>query len=958
MSKASFPVKPLVLAMAVASTQAYGACQESYLVTNVANSSADPTTLQGAIKAINTECSNVDVTIVIDDSLAGQTISHGEYQYDVFDEERVTITGPSDDPVSIVSGGASDSFFYVQEGGQLTLNNLILDGGQSIASSGIRLYTEDADYPSSLNLNNVTMQGFYATASGAAINSTAANVTINESTFTDNRSNAGGGAISSFVADLTVNSSTFSANTAITDSGNAMGGAIVFGADLGTEELAIAGSRFENNAALNHGGAIWAGSAKNISISDSVFENNSVTARANEAGTGANAEAHGGAISFYQTDILTIEESDFIGNSATNYGGALYIENNKGGISPDDIVDVNITDTTFDSNSAIYSVTEGTLSYGGAIYTSMSSTDVVANINISESTLKNNTAACYAGALYIADSDDNMIVTIDQTTVDNNQTDGTAETCTHGSAGAILIAGDNTLIINRSTLSNNTAASLGGAVYVQSQGGDGTQTVLQMSNATVTGNNASNGAVTISGAYGDGSFIKHSTFIDNTATNGGGAIVTNGASSNEDLIISHTIVSGNESTWGQVCNLAEANHDFVLEHSFLSVDDQTGSCRPLVGGESNLIGAVDNILDPMLNALAVNGSTQSYSPQLNSPVVNAGDASITEQPDTDQTGSVRISRGRIDMGAVEYINQAPVSVSGVTNISINTNDVINEDLSGTFTDGDSDSLTFEASNLPIGFELSDEGILSGSSNVPSSQEVAVVVRDGFELVQESFTLTVLNQAPTAGNLENQTINTLAALSFDTSTAFTDPESGGFVYGASGLPEGISIDSDSGVISGNSVSIGDFEITVSAEDEHGATAQALFTLAILNQAPIASLLEDVTIDVLTDISIDTSSAFSDPEGGLLQFSSSTLPTGLEIDNTSGVISGNSNTSSVTEITVTANDEHGATAQSSFTLTVENAVPPETESNSSSGLGGMGVFFMAGLALFGLGRRRKH
>lgn len=94
--------------------------------------------------------------------------------------------------------------------------------------------------------------------------------------------------------------------------------------------------------------------------------------------------------------------------------------------------------------------------------------------------------------------------------------------------------------------------------------------------------------------------------------------------------------------------------------------------------------------------------------------------------------------------------------------------------------------------------------------------------------------------------------------------------------------------------------------------------------VANQAPVAvGTIANVARNEGEAVSIITATAFSDPDGNTLTYSATGLPTGITINQTSGVIGGNLSFTSngVYNVTVTANDG-SLTVQQAFTLTVTN------------------------------------
>ena len=115
-------------------------------------------------------------------------------------------------------------------------------------------------------------------------------------------------------------------------------------------------------------------------------------------------------------------------------------------------------------------------------------------------------------------------------------------------------------------------------------------------------------------------------------------------------------------------------------------------------------------------------------------------------------------------------------------------------------------------------------------------------------------------------------------------------------------------------------------TYTIDDGSGATDTATATITIdgVNDAPIlVQEIDDQIISTNENLSFDTSLYFSDVDtNDTLTFSASNLPSGFSIDGNTGIISGSSNSASITEIAVTANDSNGGTISDTFELILAN------------------------------------
>lgn len=481
------------------------------------------------------------------------------------------------------------------------------------------------------------------------------------------------------------------------------------GAIIADSTANIRNSEFKNNSA-NRGAAIK-GFENSVTISDSIFDNN----RANQ---------HGGAVylsSEGASGTLVVSGSTFKNNTANNDGGAIYTVNNDS---------VEIETSVFENNSAN--------AEGGAL-------NITDTLTINNSTFKDNTADDSAGAVYIAhnDSSSSMDVDILDTVFEGNSTPSESNT----TAGAIHIAASTNgmvdVSIDRTLMNNNSAYNGSGAIFMADTSNN--KGLLQVTNSTFSNNSSgSTGTIQIRGGYADGTSISHSTIVNNVSRSGGSAVYGYQFPDNPMIEISHTIISGNTGGSGQVCSdVNEANTGFSIINSFISNPTTNNLCLANTIDDSSLIGSDENVLNPMLVDLEDNGgATKTFYPEVNSPVVDAGDANIQNPPTTDQRGNDRIMRGAIDIGAVEFGNTGPSLNDSLTfeDPALTEGEEINLDVSAYFTDAEGDALTFTATGLPNGVSISEAGEITGTIN--DSGNFAMVVRATDEY--GAFTVSTFN----------------------------------------------------------------------------------------------------------------------------------------------------------------------------------------------------------------------
>ena len=226
--------------------------------------------------------------------------------------------------------------------------------------------------------NNVAMYYMSGTivmgGYGGAIYQEMGNLNITDSNFQHNNATVAGGAINAIgFNNLTISNSNFTSNIVGPTVGNDYGGGAIY---LDGPTVNISNSNFNNNtvtqSANGSGGAIINNLNSNLTITNSNFTNNTVN---------SNSQFGGGAI-FNQGNV-NVSGSNFINNSA---GAGAGIYNNEGIFI--------VTDSNFTNNTAA--------AVGGGVYN-----EELANMSIYNSNFTGNTAADGAGIINIG----NMTVT-------------------------------------------------------------------------------------------------------------------------------------------------------------------------------------------------------------------------------------------------------------------------------------------------------------------------------------------------------------------------------------------------------------------------------------------------------------------------------------------------------------------------------------------------------------------
>ena len=301
-------------------------------------------------------------------------------------------------------------------------------------------------------------------------------LTVTNSAFENNRAYSFGGAVSNRVGNTSILNSIFKNNSAVGSTSTVGQG----GAVLNSADMTISNSYFSYNSAGASGGAV-ANALYNLDnavepdkdmtlvITDSIFENNHVTASTG----GGGAIYNNGTEAVDVTRTLTVRNSAFRSNQATEgRGGAIFNSGVTSGDGNDGVA--HIYNSSFEGNTAKIE--------GGAVFNS-------GDMLIDNSSFKNNggTVTQNGGAL------SNNIL---------SNKDVSPE-----------------LTVTNSTFTNNTAQALGGAVYNGGVNNNGDAATVTLTNVTMTGNTTAAATAESGGAiYGDSGSVTNITATDGGLT--------------------------------------------------------------------------------------------------------------------------------------------------------------------------------------------------------------------------------------------------------------------------------------------------------------------------------------------------------------------------------------------------------------------------------------------------------
>ena len=238
------------------------------------------------------------------------------------------------------------------------------------------------------------------------------------------------------------------------------------------------------------------------------------------------------------------------------------------------------------------------------------------------------------------------------------------------------------------------------------------------------------------------------------------------------------------------------------------------------------------------------------------------------------------------------------------------------------------TLTYSATDLPFGLTLSaSTGAITGTPTMAGTYLTTLTANDGSgaSSVNLSWTInpkgtgnviTVTQPASQAG-----TVGTAASLQIQATDSGTGQT---LTYSAAGLPTGLAISSSTGLISGTPTTTtgSPFSVTVTVTDTTGAKGTAAFTWTISPQGANTVTVtnpgsQSGTVGTaITGLQIKA----TDSAAGQTLTYSATLPAGLAISSSTGLITGTPTTAGTSSVTVTVTDTTGAAGTTTFTWVI--------------------------------------
>ncbi|MDZ7832998.1 MAG: choice-of-anchor Q domain-containing protein [Desulfobacterales bacterium] len=464
------------------------------------SASSDPTTINGggSDKVVTIEAKST-VTLVNLYITNGNGIGGGVC---ALTSSQVTL-----DNVRIFGNtGTYGAGLYVSSTAEVTLTNgsNIDNNTATIAGGGARVWgiLTSQDTKSDIN-DNSAPHGGGVSVKGGELHLIDADMSGNQATAADGR----GGAI--LLEEGAI--ATMTGRVWIYNGNQAYDGAGIYADD---SEIFLGKVTIGGNTASNGGGGIYLTNNSSLSASNATVGNDTLP-YGNEAAMGAGIYASGSTVDF---------GGNIFNNIATIQGAGIYAEDST----------INLTDVNVGGTDASQANQLGPGGHTGAGLYFANATQATLNNTVVSGNAFQTTGFAYGGGAYVSSG---SLLTLTNSTIENHlapsETDG---------RGAGIYINDSTVTVDNSQVVSNTAGQSGGGVRLWQ-----TSTLNVLNDSVIADNHALNGH---GGAIAAGDTptinISDATLLDNSAATHGGAIYLDAGTLN----VAYTRLHGNSAARG------------------------------------------------------------------------------------------------------------------------------------------------------------------------------------------------------------------------------------------------------------------------------------------------------------------------------------------------------------------------------------------------------------------------
>ncbi|MDB9391129.1 Ig-like domain-containing protein [Microcystis aeruginosa] len=367
------------------------------------------------------------------------------------------------------------------------------------------------------------------------------------------------------------------------------------------------------------------------------------------------------------------------------------------------------------------------------------------------------------------------------------------------------------------------------------------------------------------------------------------------------------------------------------------IDQPIPNQAPVFTSTASKTAQIGQLLTYQATATDANNDRLTYS-LLNQPegmAVDAETGSLIWQPKQSQIGNnrvvLRVSDGKGGIATQEFflntkgINTPPQIISSPNTVTLINNTYSYEVRA---TDFDNDTLTYSLINPPEGMTINaNTGLIAYTPTNLGKQTVEIKVSDGFGGTNtQSYQLQVLstldNNLPSITSTPKIIIGAGGLYQYDVEA--NDPENTAISYNLTVKPNGMTIDTNTGLITWQTQNTtnGDFQVTVTATDADGGIAYQNYYIRVTpNQAPIISSqpLELAQLGVTYKYDVIAKDADNDA----LTYNLLQAPQGLTIDQFGRIRwQSASQNQGIYPVTIQVSDGRGGITTQTYNLTLSN------------------------------------
>jgi hypothetical protein len=239
------------------------------------------------------------------------------------------------------------------------------------------------------------------------------------------------------------------------------------------------------------------------------------------------------------------------------------------------------------------------------------------------------------------------------------------------------------------------------------------------------------------------------------------------------------------------------------------------------------------------------------------------------------------------------------------------------------------ALSATTGSVPANASITVTASVNSNANTLASgtySDTISFVDSSTQFVQSRPVVLTIIPSPVISSALTATATTSTTFSYQI-TATNNPTS----YSASGLPSGLTVSTSTGAISGKPTVTGPYNVTIGATNG-GGTGTATLVLTVVPPPPV--------INSATTAKTVVNTAFSYTIKGTntpTSFNATSLPSGLSVNTTSGVISGTTTNTGTTNVSISASNA-GGTGSATLQITTQPSPPVISSSNTASGVKG--------------------